>query len=194
MKRIVLIGASTGGVEALETVLSDFPADCPATLVCQHMPQHFLQSFSARLNKSIRPEVSVAQQGQKLERGRVFLAPGGDTHLEVAGDWPGHCRLSHCGRVNGHIPSVDVLFCSARMFSNRVIAVLLTGMGCDGARGLLALKQAGAITIGQDETSSCVYGMPRVAKEIGALTHQFALPDISESILSNSQIPSSSGR
>jgi two-component system chemotaxis response regulator CheB len=181
--RIVAIGSSTGGVEALVEILSKFPANCPPTIISQHMPPTFTKSFAARLNKLCAPEISEAREGDRLETGRVFIAPG-EMHLElVAGGMPG-IHLSQAERVNGHRPSVDVMFASVRRVrGGRVIGVILTGLGRDGAEGLLALRQAGAETIGQDEASCVVYGMPRAAFEIGAVGMQVPLERIGERII-----------
>lgn len=178
--RLVAIGSSTGGVEALITILSKFPANCPPTVISQHMPPTFTASFAARLNKLAAPEVSEAIDGAKLQTGHVYLAPG-NMHLEVVG---GHVRLSDAPKMNGHRPSVDVMFQSVlRSVGSRSVGVILTGLGRDGAEGLLALREAGAETIGQDEASCVVYGMPRVAYELGAVMRQLPLERIADRIL-----------
>lgn len=182
--RIVAIGSSTGGVEALLEIVSNFPRRCPPTVITQHMPAHFTASFAQRLNKLCKPEVGEAVDGAPLEIGHVYIAPGGETHLEVAGRATLRCTLSNGEQTNGHRPSVDVLFTSvARNAGDRAVGVLLTGMGRDGARGLKIMRDAGAATIGQDEASSVVYGMPRVAFEIGAVEHQLPLRKIGPEIL-----------
>jgi len=181
---IVAIGSSTGGVEALIQVLSRFPKNCPPTVITQHMPARFTKSFAHRLDGLCRPSVAEAEDGCVLSAGNVYLAPGGDTHLEIHGTGPLRCRLSAGPAVNGHRPSVDVLFESiAAVVGDRGIGVILTGMGRDGASGLLAMRKRGAATIGQDEASSIVYGMPRVAFEIGAVTKQLPLERIGPEIL-----------
>jgi two-component system, chemotaxis family, protein-glutamate methylesterase/glutaminase len=186
--RIVGIGSSTGGVEALISILSKFPQNCPPTIISQHMPPSFTKSFAARLNKLCQPEVSEAQPGDKLRPGHVFLCPG-EFHLELSGRHNPVIQLSAAERVNGHRPSVDVMFQSMlRCSGGNAIGVILTGLGRDGAEGLLALRQAGADTIGQDEASSVVYGMPRAAFEIGAVALQFPLERIAERILSISNV------
>ena len=185
--RLVAIGSSTGGVEALITILSKFPANCPPTVISQHMPPTFTASFAARLNKLSAAEVSEAVDGAKLQTGHVYLAPG-NAHLEVAGS---HVRLSDAPKVNGHRPSVDVMFQSVlRSVGARAVGVILTGLGRDGAEGLLALRQAGAETIGQDEASCVVYGMPRAAYEIGAVMRQLPLERIAERILLSTNVRS----
>lgn len=184
--RIVAIGSSTGGVEALITILSKFPPNCPPTIISQHMPPSFTKSFSERLNKLCPPEVSEAQEGDRLRSGRVLLCPG-DAHLELLGRHNPTVRLSKAERVNGHRPSVDVMFQSVLQTAGRnCIGVILTGLGCDGAEGLLALRRAGAETIGQDEASSVVYGMPRAAYELGAVWKQLPLEKIADNIVNMS--------
>jgi two-component system chemotaxis response regulator CheB len=179
---VLAIGASTGGVEALMTILSAFPADCPATVITQHMPASFTASFAARLNKISAATVTEAVDGAVLKPGQVYLAPGGLTHLEVSGMTP-RCHLTHGDTVSGHRPSVDVLFRSVARLRRPMTGVILTGMGRDGADGLLEMRQAGASTLGQDEGSSVVYGMPRVAYEIGAVERQFPLSRMASAIL-----------
>ena len=184
--RILGIGSSTGGVEALITILSKFPANCPPTIISQHMPPSFTKSFAARLNKLCQPEVSEAQSGARLRPGQIFLCPG-EFHLELSGVNAPVIQLSATERVNGHRPSVDVMFQSLlRVSAGNAIGVILTGLGRDGAEGLLALRQAGAETIGQDEASCVVYGMPRAAFEIGAVARQLPLERIAERILTSS--------
>jgi two-component system chemotaxis response regulator CheB len=182
--RLLAIGSSTGGVEALLTILSKFPANCPPTVITQHMPATFTASFAQRLDRSCAAEVREASDGAVLGPGRVFLAPGGETHLEVTGSGPWRCRLRADDLVNGHRPSVDVLFGSvAKTAGSRALGVILTGMGKDGARGLLAMRQAGARTLGQDEASSVVYGMPRAAFEIQAVAKQVSLGSMASEVL-----------
>lgn len=183
-RKIIAIGASTGGVEALIQVLSKFPENCPPTVITQHMPAAFTKSFAQRLDRVCKPRVKEAEDGDRLEIGRVYLAPGGEQHLEIGNANAPSCRLVDREPVNGHRPSVDVLFNSvASLAGGRSVGVILTGMGRDGARGLLAMRQAGATTIGQNENTSVVYGMPRVAYELGAVATQLPLNDIGEEIL-----------
>ncbi|HEY0281600.1 MAG TPA: chemotaxis response regulator protein-glutamate methylesterase, partial [Rhizomicrobium sp.] len=183
-RSVVAVGSSTGGVEALIEVLSHFPKNCPPTVITQHMPAHFTTSFAERLNRLCAPTVSEAQDGAVLSAGKVYLAPGGDSHLEIAGAGTLRCRLRNAPAAGGHRPSVDVLFesmaCVAR---HNGIGVILTGMGRDGATGLLAMRKQGAATLGQDEASSIVYGMPRVAFELGAVERQLPLEHIGPEIL-----------
>ncbi len=182
--RLIAIGASTGGVEALLTVISRFPANCPPTVITQHMPATFTRSFAERLNRACAAEVSEAYDGAPLDTGRIYVAPGGATHLEVTGTSQWRCRLVESDLVNGHRPSVDVLFNSAaRAAGSRGVAAILTGMGRDGARGMLAMREAGASTVAQDEATCVVYGMPKAAMEIGAAQKQAPLERIASTIL-----------
>lgn len=181
--RVVAIGASTGGVEALIEVLQRFPTNCPPTLVTQHMPPTFTRSFAERLNRLCPPSVVEAEDGMPVQPGHVYLAPG-SAHLELAGSGMPRCQLGTGERVSGHRPSVDVLFHSvARIAGARSIGVILTGMGRDGAKGLLDMRRAGAETIGQDEASCVVYGMPKAASDIGAVGRQAPLGKIADHIL-----------
>lgn len=183
--RLVAIGASTGGVEALITVLSRFPPNCPPTVIVQHMPATFTRSFAERLNRICPANVAEACDGAPLAPGHVVLARGG-VHLEIAGRSASvHCRLHASEPVSGHRPSVDVLFSSiARTVGEKALGVVLTGMGRDGAQGLLRMRRRGAETLGQDEASSLVYGMPRCAFELGAVERQLPLRRIGDEILS----------
>jgi len=182
--RLIAIGSSTGGVEALITILSKFPANCPPTIISQHMPPTFTKSFAERLNKLCQPEVREAAEGAPLKPGLVYLAPG-SAHLELTGSTSPRVRLSEAERVNGHRPSVDVMFASVlRTVGSRAVGIILTGLGRDGAEGLLALRRAGADTIGQDEASSVVYGMPKVAFELGGVAMQLPLDRIADRVLS----------
>jgi len=182
--RIVAIGSSTGGVEALITVLSAFPENCPPTVITQHMPGQFTATFAQRLARVTGLKVQEADDGAVLDVGRVYLAPGGEAHLEITGRTTFRCKLLHSEQINGHRPSVDVLFQSvARCAGSDALGVILTGMGRDGAIGLKAMRDAGAATLGQDEASSVIYGMPRSAFEIGAVERQLPLEKIGPEIL-----------
>ena len=182
--RIIAIGSSTGGVEALIAIISRFPANCPPTVITQHMPATFTKSFSERLDRLCAPKVAEAHDGAVLENGRVYVAPGGEQHLEVGGSGALRCRLSPGPAVNGHRPSVDVLFRSvAKIAGAKAVGAILTGMGRDGAEGLLAMRRAGARTFGQDEASSVVYGMPKAAFEIGAVERQAPLDRLAAELL-----------
>jgi two-component system chemotaxis response regulator CheB len=152
-------------------------------VITQHMPAVFTASFAARLNRVCAAQVEEARDGARLAPGRIYLAPGGDTHLEVGSKATPMCRLTQGDPVNGHRPSVDVLFESIARLGRPVMGVILTGMGKDGAKGLLTLREAGARTLGQDEASCVVYGMPRVAFEIGAVEKQVSLPRMASAIL-----------
>lgn len=181
---IVGLGASTGGVEALLQILAEFPENCPPTLIVQHLPAAFTKSFAARLDRGSAPKVAEAEDGEPLKQGRVYLAPGGK-HLTVVRSGGLHCRLTSQDPVQGHRPSVDVMFESmAATAKGRVCAALMTGMGQDGAQGLLALRKMGARTIAQDQETSLVYGMPRAAYEIGAVEVQAPLSHIARKIFS----------
>jgi two-component system chemotaxis response regulator CheB len=183
-RRMVAIGSSTGGVEALLNVLSGFPRNCPPVVITQHMPATFTTSFAARLDKECDATVCEASDGAVLEPGRIYLAPGGDAHLEVVGSSTLRCRLRADEKVEGHRPSVDVLFLSvARAAAANAVGVILTGMGRDGAAGLKAMRAAGAQTIGQDSSTSVVFGMPRVAAEMGAVQTQLPIGAIGAEIL-----------
>ncbi|MDQ0419825.1 two-component system chemotaxis response regulator CheB [Peteryoungia aggregata LMG 23059] len=183
-RKIVAIGSSTGGVEALIAVLQKFPRNCPPTVITQHMPPTFTKSFAERLNRLCAPVVEEATDGARLEIGKIYLAPGGERHLQVSNASAPCCRLVERAPVNGHRPSVDVLFDSvAELAGRNAVGVILTGMGRDGASGLLKMRHAGARTIGQNEKTCVVYGMPRVAHELGAVEHQLPLASIGEEIL-----------
>jgi two-component system, chemotaxis family, protein-glutamate methylesterase/glutaminase len=183
-RKIVAIGSSTGGVEALIAVLQKFPRNCPPTVITQHMPPTFTKSFAERLNRLCAPVVEEATDGARLEIGKIYLAPGGERHLQVSNASAPCCRLVERAPVNGHRPSVDVLFDSvAELAGRNAVGVILTGMGRDGASGLLKMRHAGARTIGQNEKTCVVYGMPRVAYELGAVEHQLPLASIGEEIL-----------
>ncbi len=179
----VFIGSSTGGVDALETILSGYPADCPPTLITQHMPEGFLANFASRLAGRIAPKLQLAYDGAPLGQGRVYLAPGGNFHLTVAPGIVPSCRLRAGEKCSGHRPSVDVMFDSALPLAARSVAVLLTGMGSDGAMAMGRLRAAGARCLAQDEASCVVFGMPRVALETGAAEVAVPLGRMAEEIL-----------
>lgn len=174
--RVIAIGASTGGTEAVEALLRQFPRDMPGTVVVQHMPPVFTAMYAKRLNAVCAVEVKEASQGDQVAPGRVLIAPGG-LHTRIKRGGGGY--MVECLRgekVSGHCPSVDVLFHSAaRQAGPGVAAAILTGMGGDGAGGLLAVRQAGGRTFGQDAATCVVYGMPKVAYEIGAVEEQAPL-------------------
>jgi two-component system, chemotaxis family, protein-glutamate methylesterase/glutaminase len=181
--RIVAIGSSTGGVEALLNFVERLPANCAPTVIAQHMPASFTRSFADRLDRACAAKVSEARDGDPLLPGRVYVAPGGDFHLEVEGTKHLRCKVTHGDPVSGHCPSVDVLFNSvARTAKDRGVGVILTGMGRDGAKGLLAIRQAGGRTLGQDEATCVVYGMPRAAYELGAVERQLPLEKLGTAV------------
>jgi two-component system chemotaxis response regulator CheB len=182
--RIVAIGSSTGGVEALLTILSRFPANCPPTLITQHMPASFTKSFAERLNRASAAQIAEATDGAALRQGCVYIAPGGVAHLEITGAATSRCALRDGEPVNGHRPSVDRLFDSmAHIAGDRAVGVILTGMGRDGAQGLKAIRDQGGNTLGQTEQSCVVYGMPKAAADIGAVERQVSLERMADSIL-----------
>lgn len=181
--KLVVIGASTGGVEALATVLSQFPKDCAPTLVTIHLPTPFTRNFANRLDRICAPRVHEATNGAPIEPGNIYVAPGTHTHLEVSRADQLRCVLREADPVSGHRPSVDVLFHSAaRNIGAKAVGVILTGMGADGSQGLLAMRKAGARTIGQNEATCVVYGMPKVAHQIGAVEKQAPLHAIAAEI------------
>jgi two-component system chemotaxis response regulator CheB len=181
--KIVLIGASTGGIDALLTVLAAFPPNCPPTAIVQHTGRGFSQSLVRLLDKRCAAKVVAAEDGLPLEPGMVTVAGGVAGHLRLHAGKRLVSSLLEGPEVCGQLPSIDVLFRSAVPFADRCIAVLLTGMGSDGAAGLLELRRAGSFTIGQDEATSVVYGMPRIAHEIGGVRQQLPLSRIGAAIL-----------
>lgn len=185
---IVAIGASTGGVEALSAVLTQFPKNCPPTVVTLHLPENFTKSFADRLDRICAPAVYEARDGQPLKTGEVYIAPGTRGHLVVSGRHNLTCKICNDDLRNGHRPSVDELFDSLvpNAEKQKVSAALLTGMGKDGAQGMLALKKAGAHTIAQDKSTSMVYGMPAAAANIGAVNRVLPLPRIAKALLTES--------
>jgi len=181
---LIFVGASTGGTEAIKDLLLGFPADCPPTLVVQHMPENFTTSFAKRLDGLCAPRVVEAQGGERVEPGMVYIAPG-HSHLLIRRQAGGYgTELSAAPPVNRHRPSVDVLFDSAAaIVGGKAVGVILTGMGKDGAQGLLRMRQAGARTFGQDEASCVVYGMPREAALVGAVEEVTGLADMARRVL-----------
>ena len=177
---VVAIGASTGGTEAIAAVLKEFGTDIPGVVLVQHMPQGFTQMYANRLNEECRVRVKEAKSGDIVRPGQVLVAPGGDQHMQLVkinGTY--QVVLKNAPKVNGHCPSVDVLFDSvAKVAGKKAIGIILTGMGGDGAKGLLEMRKAGARTIGQDESTCIVYGMPKVAYDLGAVEYQEKLSEI----------------
>lgn len=183
--RIIAIGASTGGTEAISKLLKALPATAPGIVIVQHIPPVFSNMFAQRLDSSTNLKVKEAKSGDYVENGRVLIAPG-DQHMKVKkiGDrYKVQCFEGD--KVNGHCPSVDILFHSlAKEAGKNAIGVILTGMGYDGAKGLLAMRRRGARTIGQDEKSSVVYGMPKAAYNIGAVEKQGSIESMAKIIYS----------
>lgn len=181
---LIAIGASTGGTEAIAEVLQNLHKDVPGIVVVQHMPAGFTELYANRLNERCELEVREAKNGDIVRPGLVLLAPGGDRHMElIRQDNMYKIVLKRAPKVNGHCPSVDVLFSSvAKHTKGNALGVILTGMGGDGAKGLLEMRNAGSHTIGQDETTCIVYGMPKVAYELGAVEYQEKLPEIAKKI------------
>ena len=182
--RIIAIGASTGGTEAIKQVLMGLPPDIPGIVIAQHIPKAFSGPFALRMNASSALNVCEASDGQPILAGHVYIAPG-DQHLIVVRDGARYqCRLNDGELVNRHRPSVDVLFRSVAQSAGRnSIGVMLTGMGRDGAEGMKEMREAGALTIAQDEKSSVVWGMPGAAWQIGAVQSLHPLPQISARIV-----------
>jgi len=184
-EKLVIVGASTGGTEAIREVLYPLPPDSPAILVTQHMPAGFTRSFAQRLDALCAVTVREASHGERVLPGHVYLAPGGETHMKLGRSGANYIiELEASEPVNRHRPSVDVLFRSAAEAAGaNAIGVILTGMGKDGAAGLLAMRQAGAHTLAQDEASCVVFGMPREAIAVGAAAEIVPLAGMSERIL-----------
>lgn len=179
---LVAIGASTGGTEATFEVVKDYGTDIPGIVCVQHMPPGFTKMYAKRLNDQCRIQVKEAETGDRVIPGHMLIAPGGDRHMrlvKVNGSY--QVEIKPGPRVNGHCPSVDVLFESvAKVAGSDALGIILTGMGGDGAKGLLAMRKAGARTIGQDESTCVVYGMPKVAYDLGAVEYQDKLTDIAK--------------
>ncbi len=194
-EKLIAVGASTGGTEAIRAVLQSLPADAPAILVTQHMPPGFTRSFAERLNGLCRIAVKEAAHGERILPGHAYIAPG-DAHLTLSRSGANYVvTLDQRPPVNRHRPSVDVLFDSvARVAGRNAVGVILTGMGRDGARGLLQMREAGAHTIAQDEQSCVVYGMPREAVELGAAESVLPLSRISGHLLHQVQLAGRSQR
>lgn len=179
---VIAIGASTGGTEAIFSVMKDYGADLPGIVVVQHMPPGFTEMYAKRLDNQCRVRVKEARTGDRVLPGTVLIAPGGDKHMhlvKVNGMY--QVEIKAGPKVNGHCPSVDVLFDSvAKVAGPNALGIILTGMGGDGAKGLLAMRKAGARTIGQDESTCVVYGMPKVAYDLGAVEFQEKLSNIAK--------------
>ncbi len=182
---VIAIGASTGGTEAIFEVVKQFRTDIPGVVIVQHMPPGFTEMYANRLNNQCQVAVKEAVTGDRVLPGRVLIAPG-DKHMrlvKVNGVYQVECKAGE--KVSGHCPSVDVLFSSvAKTAGKDALGVILTGMGGDGANGLLEMRKAGAKTIGQNEATCVVYGMPKVAYDIGAVQYQMELSSITNKIYS----------
>ena len=182
--QVIVIGASTGGTEAIREVVQKFPVTTPGVVITQHMPAGFTKLFAERLNTLVPMQVKEAADGDSIIPGRILIAPG-DHHMSVVrsgGSYKVKCRPGE--KVNGHCPSVEVMMKSAATaLGKHAVGVMLTGMGGDGARGLLAMRQAGARTLAQDEASSVVFGMPKVAFEIGGAEKLVALDRIADTVI-----------
>jgi two-component system, chemotaxis family, protein-glutamate methylesterase/glutaminase len=183
-EKVVAVGASTGGTEALRIFLEAMPPDTPGIVIVQHMPENFTKSFANRLNDLCQISVKEAENGDSVIRGRALIAPG-NHHLILKRSGARYfVEINDGPLVNRHRPSVDVLFRStARYAGSNAIGVIMTGMGDDGARGLLEMREAGAITIAQDEATSVVYGMPKEAVKLGAAQHILPLQNIAGKVL-----------
>ncbi len=186
--RIICIGASTGGTEAIKEVLCRLPENTPGIVMVQHMPEMFTSSFARRLDSLARVRVKEAEHGERVLPGHAYLAPG-HSHLEIRKSGVGYvCELLQTPPYNRHRPAVDVLFNSAAAQARgNAVAALLTGMGKDGAQGMLAMREAGAWTIGQDQESCVVYGMPREAAQIGACCEVSPLTQVADRLMAAAQ-------
>jgi two-component system, chemotaxis family, protein-glutamate methylesterase/glutaminase len=182
--KIIAIGASTGGTEAIKDVITRFPAQTPGVVIVQHMPPGFTKLFSDRMNSLCAMEVKEAENDDRVMPGRVLIAPGANHMRLVRSGGVYRVRVEPGPSVNGHCPSVEVLMRSvAEYAAANAVGVMLTGMGGDGADGLKAMRDAGARTFGQDEASCVVYGMPKVAWEKGAVEKQLPLSQIADAVL-----------
>ena len=186
---VIAIGASTGGTEALREVLVEFPADSPGIVVVQHMPEMFTKQFAKRLDDLCQLTVKEAENGDKVLRGQVLIAPGGKHMLVKRSGAIYYVEIIDGPLVNRHRPSVDVLFRSvARYAGKNAVAAILTGMGDDGARGMLEMKEAGVFTVAQDEKSCVVFGMPKEAIRMGGVDKVVPLKDVTRTLLSKVKI------
>lgn len=183
-KSLIAIGASTGGTEAILAVIKDLPVNTPGIVMVQHMPVGFTKMYAERLDKMSKIQVREAQDGDRVTPGLALLAAG-DKHMRVRSDGRGYFVRCEAGeKVSGHCPSVDALFESvAQNAGANAVGVILTGMGADGAKNLLAMKKTGAYTIGQDQASCVVYGMPMVAYNLGGVVDQMPLNSIPSAIV-----------
>lgn len=194
-EKIVAVGASTGGTEAIKAFLTPLPADCPGIVITQHMPPGFTTTFAKRLDSLCKITVIEAQGGERILPGFAYLAPG-NMHLRVVRSGANYViELSDSERVSGHKPSVDVMFNSvSECATNNVVAVLMTGMGKDGARGLYNIKKNGGYTLVEDESTCVVFGMPKEAIRIGAETKIIPLDKLSDELISHLKSVNASSR
>jgi two-component system chemotaxis response regulator CheB len=183
-EKLIIVGSSTGGTEAIKVFLTRMPPDCPGILIAQHMPENFTKSFADRLNGLCKIEVAEARDGERVLPGHAYVAPG-HSHLLLTRSGANYVmELSQAEPVNRHRPSVDVLFRSAANCAGKnAIGVILTGMGKDGAAGMLEMRRAGATTFAQDEASCVVFGMPKEAIAMGGAEHVVSLTDMASRVL-----------
>lgn len=187
-EKVVIVGASTGGTEALRVFLEAMPLDAPGIVIVQHMPEHFTRSFAARLNTICRISVKEAENNDTVVRGRALIAPGNAHALLKRSGARYYVEIKDGPLVSRHRPSVDVLFRSAARYAGKnAVGVIMTGMGDDGAKGLLEMKEAGAATIAQDEQSCVVYGMPKEAVKLGAVERILPLETIAGAVVKECQ-------
>jgi two-component system chemotaxis response regulator CheB len=178
--KIIGIASSTGGVDAVFKILQKFPGNCSPIAVVQHITQDFTKIIADRLNEACEISVKEAEDGEVLRRGTAYVAPSG-FHMSICDKNGIIIKLSKGEKMHGVIPAADVLFCSmAKVLGRESVGIILTGMGFDGARGLLDMRRAGAKTIGQDEQTCVVYGMPKAAKDLGAVEFELPLDKIAE--------------
>ncbi len=186
-EKVIAVGASTGGTEALRVFLQSFPADCPGILIVQHMPEHFTATFAERLNELCNISVKEAANNDTIVRGRALIAPGNKHVLLKRSGARYYVEVKDGPLVSRHRPSVDVLFRSAARYAGKnCVGVIMTGMGDDGARGMLEMKEAGSYNIAQDEASCVVYGMPKEAVKFGGVDKVMPLQNIAREVLRNS--------
>ncbi len=189
-EKVVAVGASTGGTEALRVLLEALPPDAPGMVIVQHMPEQFTRAFAQRLNSICRVSVKEAENNDTVLRGRALIAPGNHHLLLKRSGARYFVEVKEGPLVSRHRPSVDVLFRSAARYAGpNAVGVIMTGMGDDGARGMLEMKEAGAVTIAQDEDSCVVFGMPKKAIELGAVDKVLSLDSLAGAILREGNLP-----
>lgn len=188
--KVIVIGASTGGTEAIKEFLMQLPLDCPGVLIAQHLPEGFTHSFAQRMDNLCKIKVSEATDGEPVLPGHAYIAPGHSHLLLVRRAGAYFCKLDQGPAVNRHRPSVDVLFDSAALHAGaQALGVILTGMGKDGAAGMLKMREAGAFNVAQDEASCIVFGMPRAAMLLGAVHQMAPLDQLATLVLSQLRKP-----